>query len=1015
MKLSENQIRIHTERYYRDLANYERLNQRTESTTEMAFKSLLKNIGDEIDLILIKPFESLFNDKIIVPDGILTTQFGRYLGYWEVKDTSDDLDKEIYKKLQKGYPRTNTIFEDTKTAVLYQDNFEAGRFDLKNENELIILLHLFFSYYEPILEEFKKAVEKFKENIPRIAIALQNKIVKTKSNNIEFYNAITDFLKVCSTSFHNDISEVDVEDMLVQHLLTERIFRKVFDNADFVTKNVIAVQLEKLINLLTQSAFTRNEFFKDIDFFYVAIENEAAKIDNDSEKQSFLNNVYELLFQSYSKRNADTKGIVYTPQAIVRFMVKFTNSLLNTEFNKNLSDEGVTIIDPCVGTGNFILEILRNLHHLQLTKKYEKELFCNELMLLPYYIASVNIEYFYYKQTGKYKSFENIVFTDTLELIKEPEKPQKTVFSFNEINTKRAQNQLDTDSVVIIGNPPYNTKQSRDNGNRNSKHEIIDKMIAETYVKSSTATLKQINYDPCIKFIRWATNRLDNENGVVCFITNNAFMHSTASDGIRKSLMKDFNRIYHIDLGGDMRVNRKEVKGNVFGITVGVGISFFVKNKKYNDNRIFYLNVRNENYLKDDYFALVDDFTQNKEKFDDLDWIEGSLENGIFVFGEQNRNLSLKYNNCIPLYNKEEECIFHTKTPGIMTGRDEWVYDFDKDKLISKLKIFSQYYNNELNRFQKFQKSNTKNDINIDDFVNYDVEKFKWSRDLKNKLKNGKIIELNETYIVNAMFRPFVVKKLYYDSVPIDSPSKVGLLIDRPSNLLELSKNNIFLCITGLGSQKEFGCIVTNLFPDRQIVQNNQSFPLYYQKNNKHEFNITNWILNKIQKDLSDNNITKEQIFYYVYGILHHKQFRTSYAELLKSREPKIPISLNNFFEISEIGNQLAKLHLNYNSAKEYKLKIIENREIKKYFNIEKLVISKKDQTLIYNNYFSFVLPDNIHDYKICGRSPIQWICNQYSDLEFKNDELIQIIKKVITVSVQSIDSIKQLNNIKIE
>jgi len=990
MKLNETQIKKHTERYYRDLANYERLNQLTENTTEMAFKSLLKNIGDEVDLILIKPFESLFNDKKIVPDGIITTQFGRYLGYWEAKDTKDDLDKEIYKKLQKGYPRTNTIFEDTQTAVLYQDNYEVGRFDLKNEKELIKLLYQFFSYNEPILEEFNKAVAKFKENIPRIATALNEKIGKSKKENKEFSEAINQFLNICSNSFHTDIKEDDVEDMLIQHLLTERIFRKIFDNPDFVNKNVIAVQLEKLITILTQSVFTRNEFFKDIDFFYITIESEAAKIDSDSEKQSFLNNVYELFFQSYSKRNSDTKGIVYTPQAIVKFMVKFTNSLLQKECDKNLSDKGVTIIDPCVGTGNFILEILKNLHPLQLTQKYENEVFCNELMLLPYYIASVNIEYFYYKQTGKYKPFENIVFTDTLELIKEP---------------NNLQNQLDPNFIVIIGNPPYNLKQSRDTGNKNKKNEVIDKIIADTYVKSSTATLKQINYDPCIKFIRWATNRLDNENGIICFITNNVFMHSTASDGIRRNLMKDFNRIYHIDLGGDMRVNRKEVKGNIFGITVGVGISFFVKNKKYKDNKIFYLNLRNENYSKEDYFNILDNFRETKQNFDDFDWTEANLENGIFIFNQKSRNLSIKYNNFISLFNKQVESVFHTKTPGVMTGRDEWVYDFSKEKLVKKIETTINFYNLEKDKWNKtIINGDTKNDINY--FVNYDNKNIKWSRDLKNKLLRNITFKFDKKFIINSSYRPFVTKFLYYDKK----------LIDAPSVFDKLQKNkNLYLCLTGLGSQKKFGSYVSKYVPDRQIVQNNQTFPLYYLNNKTQESNVTNWILDKITTELNDKNIRKEQIFYYVYAILNHEGFRNNYAELLKSSEPKIPLILDSFYKISEIGNKLADIHVNFDSALEFDLKIIENKEVEKNYNIEKLIFSKKDTSLIYNNYFTLILPLNVHDYKICGKSPLQWFCNQCADIELKTDEYIKLLKKLVTVSLETIECVKELNDIKIE
>ncbi len=1015
MKLSENQIKKHTERYYRDLANYQRLNQHSESTTEMAFKSLLKNIGDENDLILIKPYESLYNDKKIVPDGIITSPFGRYLGFWEAKDTDDNLDTEIYKKLQKGYPRNNTIFEDTKTAVLYQDSYEIGRYDLKNEKQLIELLIKFFAYNEPILEEFNKAVTKFKENIPRLASSLLEKIDIAKNENIEFQNTVKQFISICAASFHSDIKDSDIDDMLIQHLLTERIFRKIFDNPDFVNKNVIAVQLEKLISILTQSAFSKSEFFKDIDFFYVTIEQEAAKIDNETEKQNFLNNVYELFFQSYSKKNADKNGIVYTPQAIVKFMVKFTNALMIQEFNKTLSDDGVTIIDPCTGTGNFVVEILKNIHPLQFTKKYESEIFCNEIMLLPYYVASVNIEYFYYKQTGKYKRFENIVFTDTLELIEEPDKPQKSLFAFNEINTERAKRQLKNNFVVIIGNPPYNLKQARDFGNRNYQHEIIDKMIAESYVKNSTATLRQINYDPCIKFIRWATNRLNQENGIICYITNNVFMHSTASDGIRKMLAKDFNRIYHIDLGGDMRINKKEVKGNVFGITVGVGISFFVKNKNYSDNKIFYLNLRDENYLKDDYFKILDKFRESKNSFDDFTWTELSIENGKFIFNEQSKILNTKYNNFVALYNKSGESIFYSKTPGVMSGRDEWVYDFSQEKLFNKLTIFSENYNKEIDRLQNYITENKLNKkiIDIDNFVDYQTNKFKWSRDLKKKLVAGKKIIVNKNKIVKALFRPFVTKYLYYDAITNDSPSNIGSLIDRPSQKENLSlKNNSFISINGLGAQLKFSAYITNLFPDRNLTAPSQIFPLFYVKNKKKEYNVTTWILTKLRKELQNEKLSYEQIFYYVYAIFHYENFKQTFIEQLKQNEPRIPILKEHFLKISEIGRRLSKLHLNFDSVAETDLKIVENKEVEKHFNIRKLILSKKDNILFYNDYFSLYLPEDIHNYKVSGRSPIQWIADQYFDIEIDNDEILKLIKKLVTVSLETNKLLKQLNDI---
>jgi predicted helicase len=367
----------------------------------------------------------------------------------------------------------------------------------------------------------------------------------------------------------------------------------------------------------------------------------------------------------------------------------------------------------------------------------------------------------------------------------------------------------------------------------------------------------------------------------------------------------------------------------------------------------------------------------------------------------------LQYNNFIPLFNKEGDCIFSSKTPGIKTDRDEWAYHASKEKLIEQIKSTIDFYNSEVERLQNhiLQNHIKKSDINIDNFVNYYTDKIKWSRDLKKKVLSGKKTTFTENKIVLGLFRPFTTKYLYYDNFITDLPSNVGELIQF---------ENQFIAINGLGSQRPFGCYITDLHPDHNITAPSQIFSLYYYKNTKKEFNITNWILTKVQTETNDNKITKEQIFYYVYGILHHEHYRKTYAELLKSSEPKIPLITEKFHEISEIGNQLAKIHLNFNSAKEFKLKIIENKAIEKHYNIEKIVISKKDGTLIYNDCFSAILPDNIHDYKICGRSPIQWFCDQYSNLELKNDEYIKLLKKLVTISLETIEYIKTLNNIDI-
>ena len=345
MKATLDLIKKYTPRYYSSLEKYTKLHATGESTTEQAFKSLLDHIADDLNLTLIKVSESVSRKGRIIPDGIIVNEFNRRIGYWEAKDTDDDLRNEILKKVEKGYPLVNSIFEDTKTAYLYQDNLMVLKINLKDEAQIQQLLFQFFNYNEPILEQFRRAIEEFKNNIPQIAEGLLGIIQKAKKESKEFNQAVKTFLAVCSASFHSDVSESEIEDMLIQHLITERIFRKVFDNPQFVNNNVIAVQLEKLIEILTKNRFDRIKFFKSIDFFYQAIEEEAANIDDFSEKQGFLNTIYEIFFQSYSKKNADKNGIVYTPQAIVRFMVKFTDRLLQSEFGLSLSAEGVNIID----------------------------------------------------------------------------------------------------------------------------------------------------------------------------------------------------------------------------------------------------------------------------------------------------------------------------------------------------------------------------------------------------------------------------------------------------------------------------------------------------------------------------------------------------------------------------------------------------------------------------------------------------------------------------------------------
>ncbi len=559
--------------YYEELASLSGLGVSHEGAVSPAFASLIRHCAGQFSQTLIEKYPLKTGTHTIFVDGALVDTFNLAHGYWEAKDTSDDLNKEIKKKFDVGYPKNNILFQAPNRIVIWQDGRRVFDEDISNPEHLIEGLKVFFEYEAPSYEQWQQAVEEFKLKVRELAMALLGLIEKERSTNKLFIQTFDYFVQLCMEAINPNISIQAVEEMLIQHLLTERIFRKVFDTPDFVERNVIAREIEKVISALTSQYFSRNDFLKPLDRFYVAIETTAATIDDFSQKQSFLNTVYEKFFQGFSVKVADTHGIVYTPQPIVKFMVKSVEHILQKEFGRSLSDEGVHIIDPFVGTGNFILWVMREMQRSKLPYKYAGELHCNEVMLLPYYIASMNIEHEYYEVTGKYGPFSGICLVDTFDLAK-----VKQLSFFTKENTARVKRQQTTPIFVVIGNPPYNAGQVNENdNNKNRKYDEIDKRVSQTYGKGSKATLLRKLNDPYVKAIRWASDRIGDE-GIVAFVTNNSFVNEITFDSMRKCLEEDFDSIHILDLGGNTRKNPKlsGTTHNVFGIQVGVSINFFI-------------------------------------------------------------------------------------------------------------------------------------------------------------------------------------------------------------------------------------------------------------------------------------------------------------------------------------------------------------------------------------------------------------------------------------------------------
>lgn len=690
------------------------------------------------------------------PDGAFLDQYSITQGLMEAKDDEDDLENEVKSKFSIGYPRDNIIFWQPNRVIIYQNGKKvfdepigAVTKDLvgkkiahtpDHKKSLATALNMFFEFEPPHYEQWLEAVDKFKQAVPELSAGLLEKIGQAKKENKKFVAEFANFREICKQSINPNISDLAIEEMIIQHLLTERLLRKVFDMDRFNQDNTIARQLEVVISALTSESFNRKEFLGKLDGFYKSIEAVADDIKEYSDKQAFINSIYEKFFQGWAIKSADTLGIVYTPQPVVDFMVRSVEEILKAEFGKSLGSENVHILDPFVGTGNFITRVIKEISPSDLEVKYKHELHCNEIALMPYYIASMNIEHEYFDTMKKSLPFQGICFADTFEMYEMMHKKAKDdlfVDWFGKENTQRVNEQIKKPIFVIITNPPYNTNQANENdNNKNRKYQYLEEEISATYARDSKATLKNKLSDPYVKAIKWASKRIG-EEGVVAMITNNSFMDNVAFDGMRKHLAKDFSKVYHINLKGNARTSgerRRMEKGNIFNdqIRVSVGISFFIKHAKQQDECEIYYNEIGD-YLdsgaKKEYLVKAVDMRGMVWKRLTPD------KNNIWL----TEGMSQDFEELLPMGDKEEKgsedckAIFRLFSLGVATNRDEWVYNFHKESLEENVGTLIKTYNSEVERWKKIsEKPITKEGkYDIDNFIFYDEKKIKWSSTLK--------------------------------------------------------------------------------------------------------------------------------------------------------------------------------------------------------------------------------------------------------------------------------------------
>jgi predicted helicase len=992
---------------------------RRESVVREAFKDLLKGWGRQHDLTFVPEYEldTKTRDRRYV-DGALLHELRVPFGYWEAKDEHDDLDAEIATKFRRGYPQDNILFEDSTQAVLYQHREEVMRCDVTDVAALEKLLRLFFAYERPEIAGFRRAVEQFKTDLPAVLAALRDMIERQQADNPAFRDAAAAFLAHAQDAINPALSAADVREMLIQHVLTEEIFAKVFDDSDFHRHNNVARELYRLEETFFTGGLKRATL-KGLEPYYAAIRAAAAQIGSHHEKQTFLKVIYENFYKVYNVKAADRLGVVYTPNEIVRFMIDGADWLCEQHFGRSLIDRNVEILDPATGTGTFICELLEHFRGqpAKLAHKYREELHANEVAILPYYVANLNIEATYAALTGQYAEFPNLCFVDTLDNVGLHTAARHTTAdlfgSVSEENVARIRRQNSRKISVIIGNPPYNANQANENdNNKNREYPAIDARIKNTYIAASTAQKTKL-YDMYARFFRWASDRLD-QNGVLAFVTNRSFIDSRTFDGFRKTAAQEFADIYVVDLGGDVRANPRlsGTRHNVFGIQTGVAISFLVKRESRSRDkppaRLHYAR-RPEFDTAEEKLAFLGGTALRKLDFETVqpdakgNWIN------------QTHN---DFDSLIPLASKEtknartpgkERAIFKLFSLGVVTNRDDWVYDFEADKLETKVRFLIDSYNAQIGTAAPDELASG----------------IKWTRAVKGDLQKGVRYAFDPALITSSYYRPFVKRWLYF------SRQLNEMQYQLPAIFGAGSLENRCIVITDPTAQKPWMACAVNAVPDLHFVgaaAGTVSMSLSRYDNGQRHDNITDWALKQFQTHYQPGRgrkaqpITKEAIFHYCYAVLHDPTYREKYAQNLKREFPRIPFHAD-FWQWAAWGRDLVALHIGFETVEPWPLTRTDIPDDKaRAAGLAPKCILRADpdagRIVIDTETTLAGIPPEAFAYRLGNRSALDWILDQHKEKKPKDptirarfntyrfadhkERVIDLLARVTRVSVET-------------
>lgn len=903
------------------------------------------------------------------------------------------------------------------------------------------------------------------------------------------FNAFANELR---DDLNSSITDEEVVEMLAQHLITKPVFDALFGQYEFAKRNPISVAMQELLDILESHRLDKEA--KQLESFYESVKMRASGVHSAEGKQKIILELYDKFFKNAFPRITERLGIVYTPTEVVDFIIHSIENVLNDEFGASLADEGVHILDPFTGTGTFVTRLLQSglIPKDKLPHKYHNEIHANEIVLLAYYIACINIEAVYHSMILEgntkdnseaneigYTPFEGICLTDTFEMYEKGD----LISDLLADNSERRKRQKALDIRVIMGNPPYSAGQENQNDrNENIDYPQLDERIRDTYVKSSSQNMgKSATYDSYIRSIRWASDRIG-DKGVIGFVTNGSFIESNSGDGIRKCLVDEFSSLHIFNLRGNQRTSgersRKE-GGKIFGSgsRATIAISILVKNPNQKaQGKIKYYDIGD--YLSKE--AKLNIISELKD-LHGITCNKGWQDIVPDAFNDWLQQRDPNVEHYLLMGNKDKKTvptIFTTYSIGVLSNRDPWIFNFSRNGLINSIDKMVKSFNYHSNKLVGLKKNE------IADLVDMDQTKMKWTTDLYSKISKGIKIDTEKTKISTSLYRPFTKVNYYNDQTLNWSRHLI------PSFLPENSSLNRIIIINGLGTTKDFSVLMTDVIPEKQVLSNGQCFPLYHYEesnaidnidqlqldirnsSNSEKFNKLDGISDEAlihftsfyESDICEEvSITKDDIFYYVYGLLHSEDYRALYQDNLHKELPRVPRvqKYDDFVAFSTAGRQLADLHINYESVDMYQgvkltskltnLKLADGQNwAKSKIEDDKFYVTKmkhrkrineetgkdeKDLTkIVYNSHIMVErIPEEAYDYIVNGKPAIEWIierqgvsthkasgitndANDWAIETMKNSRYpLELLLRVINVSLKTQAIVRKLPKLVLE